>query len=346
MWKRPLASFSNLCLVLGALASSTVSVADELRMKNGSIIIGELVRVSDGKVIFDTPFAGKIKIDQANIERITTKDPVTLKMADGAVFEDKQIISTETAMLVKTEGEKSVIFAAEDIEMVNPELWELGEGYDWSGRIGVVVEFENGNSDTQDWDFDFKTTWQSIYDRYVLDGSFEYETAKKVKKEENWDLGFKYDRFLEPRSPNYRGVKILLFHDEFQDLNLRTVLSPYVGRQFLNESHLSLSGEIGGAYVNENFDIADDEQWFGLLWNGDASSDFLGHGITVFVDHEGIVRVEDPSNLILNTVLGLRYPLTEHLELSLEAELEYDGGAPDTIEKMDETYNVKLGYVW
>ena len=43
------------------------SAADELLMKNGSRLIGKLVSASESEVIFDTPFAGQLKVQQANI---------------------------------------------------------------------------------------------------------------------------------------------------------------------------------------------------------------------------------------------------------------------------------------
>lgn len=332
-------------LSIGILTTLSLT-ADELLMKNGSILIGELVRISDEQVTFDTPFAGQITIQQDNIERITTEAPVTLMMEDGTVHEERQIISTETAMLVKTEGEESAIFDADDIEMVNPEPWELGDGYDWSGRISLAVEFENGNSNTEEWDFKADTEWLSIYDRYSIDASMEYEKANRTKKEDNWDITFKYDRFLEPRSPNYRGAKIAFIHDEFNDIDLRTIGSVHMGRQFYNTSRLKLSAEAGPAYVHERFIVADNDDWPAALWYLDLSTDILGFGTTLFVDHEGILKVEDPSDTILNTIIGIRFPLTHGFETSLEAEFEYDGGAVEDVDTLDETYNLRFGYSW
>ncbi len=342
-----MAQTHKLALTVGISILTTLNLgADELRMTNGSVIIGELIRVSDDTVIFNTPFAGEISIHQENIERITTDEPVTLMMEDGIVYEDRQIISTETAMLVKTEGEESALFDADDIEMVNPEPWELGEGYDWSGRISLAIEFENGNSDTSDWDFDAKTEWLSIYDRYKIDGGFEYEESGGDKVTDNWDITFQYDRFTEARSPNYRGAKLIFIHDEFTDVDLRTIASVHIGRQFYKTEKLTLSAEVGPAWVEENFIKAGHDSWPGIIWYLDLSTNVLGFGTTLFVDHEGIGKVEEPSDTILNTIIGIRFPLVNGFETSLEAEYEYDGGAPENIDKLDSTYNFRLGYAW
>lgn len=320
--------------------------ADEIRMKNGSRLIGELISAESDKVIFSTPFAGKITIDQDNIERIITETPVTLMMEDGTIYEDRQIVSTEKAMLVEAENEAPVIFDATDIEMVNPEPWKLGEGYDWSGRFSLAAEAERGNSDSDEWDVKLDSVWLSLKDRYTFKGRAEYEEKRGEKTEENWDLFTKYDRFLEPGGKNYRGVKLNLEHDEFEDIDLRSVLGPHFGRQFSKSERFKLEMELGPVWVRENYTEADDEDWVGALWFIDASTDIIGFGSTLYLDHDGILKIEEPGETILNAVIGIRFPIVGGFETSFEVEYEYDGGAVDGIDTLDTTYNLRLGYAW
>ena len=104
-----------------ALIATSGALSDQLHLKNGSLIIGKLVSAAEDRVVFETPFAGNITIQQQNIERITTEEPVTLRMADGTVYENRQIMSTPESMLVMAEGEPDVVFKPGDIDMVNPE---------------------------------------------------------------------------------------------------------------------------------------------------------------------------------------------------------------------------------
>ena len=320
--------------------------ADELRMKNGSVLIGELVSAESDLVVFDTPFAGTITITQDNIERITTDEPVTLLMNDGTVHKEKQIISTEVAMLVKTEGERSALFAADDIEMVNPEPWKLGEGYEWTGAVSVAVEYERGNADTDDWDIKANTSWRSLKDRYTWRGAFEYEESRGTKKTDNWNTLFKYDRFFQKGGRDYRGVKAMAEHDEFADLNLRTMIGPHVGREFWNSERLTLEAEFGPVWVNENFDSAEDDEWLGLLWYMQAKTNILGCGTTTYVSHDGTLNTENTRNTLMNATIGISFPLVGGFETAVEVELEYDGGAVKDVEQLDETYNLRFGYSW
>ncbi|NCF19057.1 MAG: hypothetical protein GWP63_12515 [Haliea sp.] len=52
----------RLAIALFALFFNYQASADELLMKNGSLLVGTLVSASDSTVVFDTPFAGEITL--------------------------------------------------------------------------------------------------------------------------------------------------------------------------------------------------------------------------------------------------------------------------------------------
>jgi len=328
------------------LTTASYLSADELLMKNGSRLVGELVSAEADKVIFSTPFAGNITIAQDNIERIITDEPVTLMMEDGRIYRDRQIVATERAMLVESEDKAPVIFDATDIEMVNPEPWKLGEGYDWSGRLSIAAEAERGNSDSDEWDLKVNSVWLSLKDRYTLKAHMEFEEKRGSKTEDNWTLFSKYDRFLLPGSKNYRGGKLSFEYDEFEEIELRTVLGPHFGRQFSKEKRFELEMELGPVWVHEDYSDDNDDDWVGALWFIDASTNIIGFGSTLYLDHDGILKVEDPSETILNAIIGIRFPIRGGFETSFEIEYEYDGGAVEGVDKLDTTYNLRLGYAW
>ncbi len=47
--------------------------------------------------------------------------------------------------------------------------------------------------------------------------------------------------------------------DEFSDLDLRTTVGPYIGRQFFESSYLDLRGEVGLVWVDEQQDPSEEE---------------------------------------------------------------------------------------
>ena len=66
----------NVCIaVLLSGLCSGLAVADELVMKNGSRIVGKLVKAGGGDIEFDTPWGGTLKVKEANVESISTDQP-------------------------------------------------------------------------------------------------------------------------------------------------------------------------------------------------------------------------------------------------------------------------------
>jgi hypothetical protein len=56
--------------------------------------------------------------------------------------------------------------------------------------------------------------------------------------------------------------------------------------------------------------------------------------------------LQDTEDVILNTTLGLSFPLLDRFEAAAEIFLEYDSGAVEDIEELDQTYKFRIGYTW
>ena len=60
----------------------------------------------------------------------------------------------------------------------------------------------------------------------------------------------------------------------------------------------------------------------------------------------GVWNLEATEDLVLNTRVGLSVPLLRNFEVAAEIKLEFDSGAPEGIEELDQTYKIRLGYRW
>ncbi|TDI87773.1 MAG: DUF481 domain-containing protein, partial [Chloroflexi bacterium] len=119
-----------------------------------------------------------------------------------------------------------------------------------------------------------------------------------------------------------------------------------LGRQFFDSSLLALHAELGPVWVDEQFDEAEDNDFPGALWEIEATSDIVGFGTELYVFHDGTLNFDSADDLILNIRIGIRMPLLYGLQTGLEAKYEYDGGAVEGVDDLDETYNFFVGYRW
>jgi len=319
-------------------------VLDEVVLKNGSRIFGTVISVRDGVLVLETDFAGTLNVALASIEAMRTQTPQVLQLADGSVVSDQPLKIRGEKLLVSADSGETLAYTLENIAVVNPEPWELGEGYKPFGTVGFAYSVQKGNTETEDLDFKIESYWRSLRDRYTLKADASFDETDGEKTGENWRVVGKYDYFLQGN--DYWGWLLAAEQDEFADLDLRAYTGPYYGRQFYNEPILTLSGELGVTYVTEDFIVAEDEEYLGALWDFHASSNYLGGESILYVDHVGIWNLEQTDNIVLNTTFGLAFPLLGALEAAAELVLEYDSSVGDDVEKLDQTYRLRIGYTW
>lgn len=333
-----------LALAAGLGASAATAAPDELVLNNGSRILGTVTGVRDGVVTVDTEFAGSIKVKQDQIVSLQSDGPVVLKLADGEVLTEPRLAVAEQQLVLVSADAPAGSYSLQDLALSDPEPWELGRGYQWTGQASAALGLQRGNTDTDELDYRVDSVWRSVEDRYTarLDG--EVDEANGIKNTENWTALVKYDRFLE--GPLYWGLNASAEQDKFADLDLRYFFGPYLGRQFYEEPIFTLSGEAGLVFVAEDFIIAEDQDYLGANWTVDASSNYLGEGSRLYLTHTGILNLDDTDNMVLNLTMGLAFPLLLNIEGAAEVALTYDSAVASELDKLDQTYRFRIGYAW
>ncbi|EED35403.1 conserved hypothetical protein [Luminiphilus syltensis NOR5-1B] len=327
---------------------------------DGSVIYGQVTDVNAGVVVLKTSFNDALEIDTSLIKNLWSAQSAELLLDDDRVI-SLESIEVRDGELTLSEQE-SVALA--DLDVLNPEAWETGNGYHWLGSTSAALAANRGNTETNEIDIAFDTTMESLRDRYTLRGKIEQDeswvqtgtdadgnaTGEWRDTADNWRVTTKYDYFLSDPD-NYIGANLNVEADSLANINLRTYVGPYIGRKLFRRDNLKLDGEIGLMYVDTDFDIevdgeSEDYAYTGFNWNLTGESNILGGESRIYLTHVGIIDVEDAQQLILNTTLGLAFPLVFGLEGAAEITLDYDGGAADGAENLDQVYKFRVGYSW
>ena len=79
----------NRIFILISLFSSTVLSADEVETVDGSILKGEILTIEDNNLTILTEFAGKLKIPDFRISRISCENELSFRMEDNRTFQGK-----------------------------------------------------------------------------------------------------------------------------------------------------------------------------------------------------------------------------------------------------------------
>lgn len=362
------ADWSHLCVLLAiaimAAAWSTRANAlsqSRVLLFDGSIIVGDIVSYRSDAVTLNTSFNRELAIDSSLIKDIEAASEdlsiATLLLKDGRKVEAAPFLVTG-GLLALSDGE---IIKLSDVDKLNPERWEMGQGYASQGLASVALTVARGNTDADQLDIAVNTQFDSTRDRITLRAKAERDTAivtvpsasgdgsfERVSKPsaDNWQIIGKYDYYLKDWTQHYLGVNASVEADEFTDIRLRSYIGPYYGRKLFNDSWGKLDGELGLVRVDTDFYNADDTEYYGANWNLTGESMVLGGDSRLYLTHVGILNISDDNSVILDTTVGLGFPFFFGLEAAAEFSIDYDGAAAEGKESVDQSYNLRVGYSW
>jgi len=332
-------------------------------LADGSVLVGEVTAIRDGEVTIKTTFTdAEIKVPVALVQAFDRSAPTDLLLVD----EDTLALETLTVREGQVQLDGKVISLG-DIDIMNPEAWEEGEGFNWTGDTSAALAVARGNTDTNELDVSVNTVVETLRDRYTFNGSIDRDDTgnsdgTRTDTADKWKLLGKYDYFLR-NDRNYVGFDLGLESDALAEVDLRTYAGPCFGRVLRDNDLISLDGELGVVYVSTKYTrpqdgddaciaaLADtpdlcrfDKQDYGAVnWNLTGESSILGGDSRLYLRHVGIVGVEGGDEVLIKTTAGLAFPLLFGFQAAAEFSFDYDGSLEQEI---DQKYSFRVGYAW
>ena len=132
--------------------------------------------------------------------------------------------------------------------------------------------------------------------------------------------------------------------DKLSDLNLRTSLGAGYGYQFFETEIAKMSTEYGLAYVNEDYIDAPDDSFPSLSFGLNYERKFWNKRPVFFNNYNVSIRVEDTTDVLVKTKVGLRVPIVENVNVATQLNVEHDNTPPVGVEKTDTSLIFSLGY--
>ena len=342
-------------------ASESESPA-RIELVDQSVIYGEITDIRDGELYVTNEWMGDVTIALSSILHLESDQDIEL------LTTEQEKLALSSLMVVDGEVvlEDADNLALQQLDVANPEEWEQGHGYHIIGRVTSAIEYNRGNTETDKLNLDTETIIESLRDRITLRADYEDSSAlvptinqdgnpaedadgNPIKTSEstadNWRVEGKYDYFLsDPR--NYVGLNLGFHADQFADMDRRTYASAYYGRKILTRDTLTFDAELGLSYVDTDFVVSDDESYTGVTINLTGEAQLFDSRVTLYFRQANIINTSSAEKSIYRTKVGLRFPLFLGLEAAAEATADYDGGAAEGKEKLDETLKFRIGYTW
>ena len=333
-----------------------------------SVIYGEITDIHDGELYVTTEWMGEVTIALSSVLQLVSNQDIELLTTEQEKLALSSFMISDGEVVLDDADNLTV----DQLDVANPEEWEQGHGYRITGRVTSAIEYNRGNTETDKLNLDAESIFESRRDRITLRADYEESSAFVVEKDDNgdpalddvgnvikkseptadnWRVEGKYDYFLsEPR--NYLGSTLGFRSNEFADIDRRSYISAYFGRKILTRETLTFDAEVGLSYVDtdftesENDTESEDDSYTGLNVNFSAEALLFDSNVTVYFRQANIINLSSAQKSIYRTKVGLRFPLLLGLEAAAEATADYDGGAAEGKEKLDQTLKFRIGYTW
>jgi putative salt-induced outer membrane protein YdiY len=332
-------------LIAMAAWFSGSAVADSVWMKNGDKITGTLVNKITDKVVISTSYAGEIKLNWSDILSIDAEKPYTMMLSDQTVVTGF-LKHGENGQAILDEDGKTELVDTElaEIQYINPSKDLIDEGYVWSGNLNLGGTFNNGNSKNRNMQFNGESITRGFEDRYTVQGYAYWAEDNDEQTQNNMRVRGQYDHFFTKKWFTY--LNTIQEKDRFRDIRLRSTYGVGTGYQIFEGEKLNLSLEGGLSWIKQDYYEENDENHGALRWAVNYNQYLFDSFVQAFHRHEVLYTPRAPSQILLYSSTGLRFPFILGLSATTQLDYNLDSRPADDRRKGDTRALFTLGYTW
>ncbi len=255
-----------LSLTLALLAVSPAA-ADEVILKDGSKLVGEVQRLDGGKLKIKTGFAGELEIDAAQVKSIGTADDVNVRLESGDTVIGKLAPAADGGQTVTGEvvgqrnvpaGQVKAVWRKDD---VSPEVAAAQAKYEaarakWKLRLELGINGQTGNSERVAINGRAEANRTTDKDRLSIYAAGRYarengeDTTREILGGAKLEVDINQDLFV------WGGVE--LENDEFENLDLRATATGGLGLFLIRKPEHEWKARGGLGLQHESFSTGGD----------------------------------------------------------------------------------------
>lgn len=311
--------------------------ADELVLKNGDRLTGEIVKMEEQLLSFRTSYSGELLIDWKEVQSLTSDKPLTIQLLPDVIgpTAPDAVLLEDRKKQARTIGPGEVLTPGE-VKAINIPKVRM------SGNIAAGGNSTGGNTDTKALNASTRWTIRTERHRVLLEGKYNYAEAGSRVTARNSMASVKYDYFLSKAL--FFNLEELLEKDTFQNLFLRSTTGAGLGLQVLDFDMHKLAVIAGLAYVHEDYTTVPTTQTPTARWNVRWEYTVIPKILKLWHKHEGYRDFLVRDALRVNADQGVRVTLYENLFLNVEYDIRYNTRPAPGRLPTDEAFIFGIGY--
>jgi Protein of unknown function, DUF481 len=249
--------------LLAASLLSTLAFADQVVLKNGDVITGNVVKKDGAKLTIHSEFLGDVTMPWTAVKSLKSDQPLTVVLPGGesvlgkvsTAGESLEIATVNATRTTPLDTVSAVRNAAEEHNferLEHPGILDL-----WTGFFDTGLALARGNAHTQTLTSSFNATRVTRKSKITVTATQIYSGAvvNNINSSTANSIvgGWTYNYDFTPRF--FVSTLNTYAHDQFQDLRLRFVAGGGFGVNAIKSPRTSLSFSGGSDYERENFTI-------------------------------------------------------------------------------------------
>jgi putative salt-induced outer membrane protein YdiY len=256
----------SLTIAIAALILLSPSVfADQITLKNGDRLTGDIIRSDDKTLVIKSEFAGEVTFQWAAVETISSTQTLHVALKDGQTIVGKvapndgkvqlqtrdagQVLTTKDAILgIRSDSAQAADDVAID-RLRNPHLTDF-----WSGFLDTGLSLTRGNSETLNFALSgsaVRKTSRDTITAYATSVFANNGTGGPTMTTANAiGGGLRIDLNVTKRL--YVFGLTDFYHDQFQQLDLRNILAGGLGFHAINTKP-TVFDVYGGGTFNQSY---------------------------------------------------------------------------------------------
>ena len=242
---------------------SVVAFADQVVLKNGDRLSGDILKSDSKALVIKTEFAGEVTVQWSAIEEIHSTQSLHVEAKDAKPATGT--VTTEGTDLVITTADNRTVTVPKEavVDMRSPEqqtAWERsqhpGLTQGWTGGANVGFALTAGNSETKNLALAFTADRKSVNDHVALYENSVYATNGTAggvngTTANSIQSGIRYERNISARAFGF--VSSDFQTDALQSLDLRSVFGAGFGYHAIKNDRSTLDLLAGANYTRENY---------------------------------------------------------------------------------------------
>jgi len=327
--------------------------ADQVNLKDGSVVKGKVVQIVDGKLTIKTDTLGELKIDFNSIANFTTEEPMVVSTTTSASTITGKIGAAEdgkTAVngtVVSTADIKNMWRPGEPdpgIPVEKPRKWKYEVAFDVTGKTGNTEKTTVGGS--------AKATLDGQEDKLELYVRGHYAKENGVKNEQEIVAGADYERRLNGGSHSLYA-RLQAEQDKFDNYKLYTTAAAGYGFYVVDTDDFKVRLRAGLTYIHKSYyDELDDTDDMGVEFGYHHELKIkqfskIDAKLVTDVTYTPVFdHFQDDYRIYHESALDI--PLTKNglWSIRLGVSNEYNNRVASTQDRLDTTYFGRLVITW